>query len=260
MEDIRNSFFYRIYYSIAGFRFYKFFPMQKTSRAVVYLLLLALITGAASLVYPILGFNSAIDELKQRYDTEIPDFTFSNSELKVEGPMPIIIDGGPTTLIIDTSDNLDESIIDNYDSVTLITKTQMIQKQYDKKQIQSFSMLPGLSADKASVKEMLPMLKWLSILIAFFGILSHIIAKFASVWVIALFGTIAARALGLNLTLRDVFVLSAYSVTLPLILCTALGFIPYSIPYLWIIFYVISGVYLLGALNVIKKEMFISRP
>ncbi len=258
MDEMKNNFFYKIYYSIAGFRYYKFFPMQKTGKAVVYLLLLTLLLGAASLVMPIFVFNTAIDEMTLKYDEEVPEFSFSNGELQVEGKMPIFINGGTMTMIIDTTSD-DDSVLDNYDAAILISKTRMIQKTYEKKQITNFSMLPGLSTNKAAVKNMLPLLKWLSIFIAVFGLIFFVIGKFISALIIASIGMIISRIMGLTLVFRDLFVLSAYAMTLPLILGTLLGFLPMAISFLWMPFYIIAGVYLAGALSVIKKDIFVQQ-
>ncbi|NTV89974.1 MAG: DUF1189 domain-containing protein, partial [Clostridiales bacterium] len=248
------GFFNRIFYSIAGFKYYKVFPSQSTGKAVVYLLLLALIVGAASLVLPLVYFNTAIDEMTLQYDSKVPDFTFSNGELKVSGSMPIKMDGGSMTIIIDTSSD-DDSILDNYDSAMLITKTRMIQKSYEKKQVTNFSMIPGLNTDKAKVKQLLPLLKWFSVLIGVFGLIFFVAGKYISVFIAACLGAIIARALGLILPFRDLFVMSAYAVTLPLIVCTLIGFLPVTIPYLWVLYYLIAGVYLWGGLNSIKRDM-----
>lgn len=254
MDEPKLGFFHKIYYSMAGFNYYRYFIRQRTGKAVVYLLLLTLIIGIVSLIPVVYNYNNVINEMINGFDKSVPGFTFENGKLDVQGKMPIIIDNAGSTMIIDTSGQTDESVLDKYDRAILITSDKMIQKNFANKQVTDFSILQGFRLDKNSVKRFLPLLKWFATLILIFGSIFFIGIKFLSALVVSIIGLIINGSKKSHLRFADIFKLSAYSLTLPLLLGTLLDLIPVTIPYLWLIFYLIAFVYLLGAINVIKKD------
>jgi hypothetical protein len=255
MNDPGMGFFPKIFHSMAGFGRYKYFIKQRPGKAVVYLLLLTLILGAVSLIPALLDFNKTISEFIVGFDNSVPNFTFENGKLTVEGKMPIIIGEGSSTLIIDTSGQTDESLLDEYDTAVLITSDRMIQKTYANKQVTNFSLMQGVRFNRESVKRVLPILKSLSVLILIFGAIFFICAKFISALFVSLIGLIINAVTGTGLPYRDVFKISAYSLTLPLFIGTLINLAGVNVPFLSLIFYLIAIVYVWGALNAIKKDM-----
>lgn len=260
MDERKIGFFPSIYYSMAGFANYKYLLKHRTGRVVAYLLFITFILGMISLIPAVSDYTNVIDEMTGSYDSKVPDFVFENGRLDVQGEMPIIISDGGATVIIDTSGNTDESVLDNYDTGILITADRMIQKNYANKRVTDFSMLQGFKTDKAAVKKMIPLLKLVAPLILIFGSLFFIAIKFLSALVISLVGLIINASRNTNLRFGEIFRLSAYSMTLPLVLGTLLDLVPYRIPMLWAVFYIISIVYLWGAINTIKKDMDMELP
>lgn len=248
------GFFQKIYYSVAGFGQYKSFIREKPGRAVVYLLLLGLIMGVFSLVTPMLDYNRAISEFMLDFDKKVPDFTFGNGKLTVEGNMPIILGEGSSTVIIDTSGRTDESILDDYDNAILITSDRMIQKNYANKQVTSFSLIQGIGFDREDLRRALPIVKIMTVFIAIFGLIFFICAKYISALVVSLAGLIINAATGTGLTYADVFKISAYSLTLPVLIGTMIDLSGVPVPYLTVIFYVVAIVYVWGAINAVKKD------
>jgi hypothetical protein len=255
MDEPKMGFFPKIYYSIAGFGSYRYFIKQRPGKAVVYLLLLTLILGIVSLVPIVSDYNNVINGFINSFDTKVPEFTLKNGELNVEGKMPIIINDGGSTTIIDTSGKTDESILDNYDNVILITRDKMIQKTFANQRVTSFSALQGFTMNKENVKRLLPLLKWGTVLIIIFGTIFFICGKFISALLISLIGLIINSSKKAKLTYKAVFQISAYSLTLPLFVGTLLNLIPFNVPYLWLIFYLLSSVYVWGAINSIKRDI-----
>lgn len=254
MNDPGMGFFPKIYHSVAGFSKYRYFIRQRPGKAVVYLLLLSLILGAFSLIPIVLEYNKAINEFIAGFDKSIPNFTFENGKLSVEGTMPIIFGEGSSTLIIDTSSQADESILNNYDTAVLLTSDRMIQKTYANKQVTNFSLMQGVKLDRESIKNVLPIMKSLSIFIVIFGVIFIICGKFISALIVSLAGLIINAATGTGLPYRDVFKISAYSLTLPLFIGTLINLSGVPVPFLSLFFYLIAVVYVWGAFSTIKKE------
>ena len=255
MNDPGMGFFQKIFHSVAGFDKYRYFLRQRPGKAVVYLLLLSLILGALSLIPVVFDYNKTVSEFIVGFDESVPNFTFENGKLSVEGDMPIIFGEGSSTLIIDTSGQADESILNDYDTAVLITSDRMIQKTYANKQVTNFSLMQGVNFDRESVKRVLPILKSLSIFIIIFGVIFFICAKFFSALIVSLIGLIINAAAGANLPYRDIFKISAYSLTLPLFIGTLINLSGVNVPFLSLVFYVIAIVYVWGAVSTIKKDV-----
>jgi hypothetical protein len=254
MNEPKLGFFPNIFYSIAGFTNYRYFIRQRTGKAVLYLLLLTLILGVASQIPIANSYNNIINDMIAGFDKSVPGFTFENGKLDVQGEMPILINDGGSTMIIDTSGKTDESILDNYNTAILITSDKMIQKNYVNKQVTDFSMLQGFTMNKDSVKKILPLLKLGAPLIIIFGTIFFICIKFLSALIIGLIGMIINSIKGTHLRFADIFKLSVYSMTLPMLLSALMAMIPYKVPLLWLVFFIIASIYVWGAINVIKND------
>lgn len=258
MDNTRLNFFKRIYYSAAGFDNYRHFISQRIGKSVIYLLLLSLILGLIGLIQPFIMFNKLMDEVIVDIDKSLPDFTLENGKLHVEGKMPIIIEGA-TTIIIDTSGNTDESILSKYDSVILITQDKMIQKNFASTQDTNFSVFAGVKMNKENIKKMLPIMKGLSIFIFIIMPFFVIAGRFISAFAVSIIGIIVNSSKNLNLPYRDIFAISAHSLTVPLLIGIILDLVGIPMLYSTVIFYLISGIYIWGALNSIKKHTLLSQ-
>ena len=254
MNDPGMGFFQKIFHSVAGFGKYRYFIRQRPGKAVVYLLLLSLILGAVSLIPVVIDFNKTVSEFIVGFDKSVPNFTFENGKLSVEGDMPIIFGEGSSTLIIDTSSQADESLLNDYDTAVLITSDRMIQKTYANKQVTNFSLMQGLRLNRDDVKRTLPILKLFSVLYMIIGVIVFICAKFISALIASLIGLMINAITGTKLPYRDLFKISVYSLTLPLFIGTLINLTGVHIPFLNLIFYLIAIAYLWGAINMINKD------
>jgi len=254
MNEPRLNFFTRIYYSMAGFDNYRYFLRQGTGKAVVYLLLLAMLIGIISFIPVFNDINKGMDEVISQFDSAVPDFTFSNGELHVTGTMPIKLGENDYPIIIDTSDNPDESVLEDYDNAMMFTKNKIIQKTYVNRQVTDLTMLKGFNITKADVKEALPMLKPIAIIIFIFAVIFFICLKFIDALIVSLIGLIINAVRKTNLSYKSIFKISVFSLTLPILICTLLDILLQA-PYMWLLYIVIAAVYVYGAINSIKKEI-----
>lgn len=254
MNEPRLNFFTRIYYSMAGFSNYRYFLRQGVGKAVAYLIILALIIGIISFIPVINTFNTVMDEMIAGFDTSVPDFTFSNGQLKVEGKMPVIIDGGATSIIIDTADSPNESILDNYDNAIMFTKDKMIQKTYVNRRVTDLSTLQGFTLTKESIKQSLPLMKPIGVFFYIFAVIFFVCGKFISALFISLIGMIINNVKKTNLSYQSIFKMSVFSLTLPLLVCTPLSLL-LNAPMMWLLFNILAAVYIYGAISSIRKEL-----
>ena len=254
MNEPRLNFFTKVYYSITGFENYKFFIMQRTGKAVVYLLLLSLIIGLIGIIRPVYESNKMMNQMIEGIEGSIPDFSLENGKLDVRTEMPLFIEEGGLTIIIDTSGATNESILDSYNNALLILQDKMIQKNYANQQVTDFSVLKGVKIDRSDVKNMLPLVKWFMLLL-FIILPPFIIAgRFLSALFISIFGIIINSVKNKNLPYRDVFAISAHSLTLPLIIGTILDFAGVHFLLSTLVYYLISAIYIWGAVSSIKRH------
>ncbi|MGI6669917.1 MAG: DUF1189 domain-containing protein [Acetivibrionales bacterium] len=255
MNETKLGFFSRFYYSITSFEKYRLFLRQSTSKAVVYLLLLSLILSLAVYLPGIINYNNIIDNLIANFNTTVPDFRLANGRLEVDGKMPIILNKETYAIIIDTSPNADERILDEYDTAMLITSDKVIQKNFADKATVDLDMLQGVVMTKASIKQALPVMKPLGIIVFIFIMLYFICSRFVRALFISVIGIIINAAKRTGLSYRSIFKLSVYSMTLPLLLFTILNLVPVIIPFRWFLFNIIAAIYLYNAIGNIRKEI-----
>jgi len=255
MDESNMGFFSRLYYSITSFDKYRYFLRQNTSKAVVYLLLITMFFAVAISVQAGIESNKIVDVIITGVSDKIPDFQLSNGKLEVSGKMPIIIDDGANPVIIDTSPNADERVLDQYDTAILITSDKIISKNFVNKSVTDLSQFQGMVINRQIIQEALPLLKpFVNVAIVLVGIF-FVCAKFITALIVSLFGLIINSSRNTMLTYRSIFKISVYSMTLPLIICTVLDLTVPMLPYKWLIFYVIAFVYVFGAINVIKRNI-----
>ncbi len=255
MDESNMGFFSRLYYSITSFDKYRYFLRQSTSKAVIFLLIVSIFIAAIISVQAGIESNKIIDGIITGISGKIPDFQLADGKLDVSGKMPIIIDDGANPIIIDTSPNADEKILDSYDTAILVTSDKIISKSYVNKSVTDLSQFQGIVINRQIVQETLPILKPIvKVAIVFVGIF-FVCAKFITALIVSLFGLSINSARNTRLTYRSIFKISAYSMTLPLIVCTVLDLVIPQFPYKWLLFYIIAFVYVFGAINSIKREI-----
>lgn len=254
MEYNRLNLFKRFMNSINGFNGYRQLLYESAGKAVLFVFLIGLLFGSISMIGTIGEINKGVSLFAENFEKQVPDFELKNGVLTVQGKMPVIINGSGMTILIDTSDNADEKILDNYDNAILIMKTRMIQKSYANTQVTSFDKFQGIVINKESIRYAIPFVKMIIIFFTVFSVFFFIAGKFISALVISLFGLIVNYSAKAGLRYMDIYRISLYSMTLPIILGTILSFtgIINIVPIL--LFYVISCVYTWGAIMSISKS------
>ena len=227
MNGSKLGFFAKVYYSIAGFSKYRYFLRQSTGKAVIYLLLISMVLALITIIPDSLLYNKAMDELATNFNSLIPDFRLADGKLEVSGEMPIIIDGDGANIIIDTSPGAEERILNQYDIVILITSDKIIQKNFVNKTVRNLSSFQGLVLTRDSIKQVLPIMKPIGVIIFIMAGIFFVCGKFISALIVSLIGLIINSIKNTRLSYRSIFKLSVYSLTMPLLLCTILSLLPY---------------------------------
>jgi hypothetical protein len=259
MNEHRINIFKCFIYSITGFDRYRVLLRQSMGKAVGCLILLTFLLSAVVFV-PFYTMTHEMSVNALTYATEkMPDFKLAGGRLEVYGEMPIVIEEGDLPVVIDTTPGAEDSILVEYDNVLLFTESKVIVKSYVNRQEYPFSAFEGMDITKDMLMKALPMIKaYINIIIiitaVFMGIL-FVGMKFFSALVVSIIGLIANSSSKTNLTFKSIFKLSMFSMTLPLIICTVIDALMIGIPFMPVLFYVGSGIYIFGAIKSIKREI-----
>lgn len=256
MEDIKVNFFTKLYKSITDTNFYRNFLDEPLKRAITYLLGVTLIFGSISMVRTIYDLNLNMNQTIDFFDKKVPDFKLENGELTVKGRMPLIIDekNGDIT-IIDTTGRTNESVLDKYEKGTFVSKDKIVRKESElQKREYYFSAAKEVTVTKNNVRGLVPLLKWIYVITVLFGLLGFFISKLLNALFLSIIVAITFKVSSIGLTFKDVYKLSLYALTLPIIISTILDIIPVYVPYFWILYYGIALYYLWKAIDNIKKD------
>lgn len=254
MNINKLGFFKKIYYSVAGFEKYRAFLRQSIGRAVAYLIFLSLIVSLSIFVPQQIKYNKMVDYLTENFDSLIPQFTFSGGKLEIDADMPIIIDSDGMSIVIDTLPDAEDKLF-NYDSVILVTSDKIIQKYYTNRNEISLSTLSYFTLTNEDLKQSLPYMKTIGASLFFLYIVIFICGRFLMALIVSLIGLVLNSMKQTGLSYRNIFKFSVYSITLPTLLTAIISFIPFQIPFLGLIYYVIASVYMYGAINVVKQGL-----
>lgn len=255
MEMERKGFFSQLVESITKMETYYYFLKRTSGKAILYLFLLSLIFGTASSLRTVYDFSSGVTKFVSYLNSEVPDFTFDNGELHMNGPMPVVLGETDSNIfIIDTSGKTNESVLNSYSDGILITKHELIQKENYGVKKQSFAMMQGVRFTKNSIIAFLPFFKFVNIFIIVFGIIFHFLGKLISALWLAIAGTIISGIVKYKLSFETQYKLGVYTLTLPIILKAILKILRVNVPYFWVIYYGIAVVYLWKAITMLKKD------
>jgi hypothetical protein len=169
--------------------------------------------------------------------------------------MPIVTGDINNVIIVDTTGGTDENALDKYKSGILILKSKIIQKENSlQKREYNLKEFGTLTLTKSDVQGWIPLLKIINLFIVLFGYIGFFTGKLLSALVLALIGLIISGSMKLHKDFGDLYKISIYSLTLPIIIKVLLSVINYTIPYFFIIYYGVAIFYIWKSLSIIKKN------
>lgn len=250
------NFFVQMRESVIDFSFYKSIKNNRFSRSFLYLLLLFLIVYLVNGTKLFVVTRIGIDELTAGMSANVPDFRLENGEFSFSGEMPYYISRNTDgAFVIDTTGQVDESILRDADSGMLITKDTVYIKNSDI-ETRRFSLteLKGMTLTKSDVLEFLPKLSWIVLIFIAFGFIFVLGWKLLNAVILALLGLILNGIMKGNLKYGNLLNISIYALTLPLLLQLALNLSGYPFPSFWLIYWGISLLYVAMAIRSCREQ------
>ncbi|GEM_PF-315945 len=254
-EKIRLSFWKKILGSIRGIEHYENVLKEATGKAILYLLLISLLLGAIGSIRGSIEANNTISEFMKIYNDNCPNFELINGELSVEGSMPMVLsDDEDNYIIIDTTNSTNPDVLDSHNQGILILKDKMIQKKNQlQTQVTEFKSLQELTINKDIAYSYLPYAKIIIPFIFIVNIVGYFLGGLLSSLFLALFALIINGIFKTRLKYGQLYSLSIYALTTPLIINTLLKILSIEhFSFYWLVYHTIAYVYIGLALNKLK--------
>lgn len=236
------GFFQQFFSSISGS--YKELVKQTFGKALGYLLIVGVLFGAVHAVKFFINGQYYARIAVKEFVRNAPDFTFNNGELSVDAKMPIVTKSDNSIIIVDTSDQPDESLLNGYEKGVMFERDRMINKRnrYTRQEL-LFSELKDWSFTKRDVLYLIPWIDAVLAIIAVFVIMGFIIAKICSAFFLSLVGLMMNAAYKTRLPYSNLLALCIYALTFPMILLTVKLFVPDGIPFFALFYFALAIVY-----------------
>ncbi|HDP79778.1 MAG TPA: DUF1189 domain-containing protein [Spirochaetes bacterium] len=255
MESEERGIFGEIIDSIVNFRAYPHYARQKAGRVLLYLLVLTLIFGGISAVKPVRNLEREIKEMIVTFQEKSPEFIFKNGRMLFEGKKPITITEGERNIIVmDPTGKADSGAITRYEKGVVISREKVYYKKSGTEtRIYNLSNLREYSFNKSDILSLLGKYRYFSAAFAVLYIIWYYIAKLFSAFLLAVLGLVIAGIVGVKTDFPGSYAMSIHALTLPIVLDTAVGFLPFTVPWFLLIYYLAAVVYLWMGLSAFKE-------
>lgn len=244
--------------SVYSFDSYSKFLKNKKGKVFGFGVVLVFIYFMVTIVFPFVKTQITTGGIAVVLEDNIPDFELSDGYLWVDDVMEydangvyIYVDTNPEYVFYDA--DIMEEYLYNYSQVMIVDSEKMIIKNNGQVQGVYFSDLNWEFSKE-------DLLGWVPFIYAFIlaGMLITYLWMtalfFFGVLFVALIGMIAASCMKYQLTFGQLYLLGIYSRTLPLIIKAVLSFMPFNIPFFFIINFGISVFIITRAIQKMKEQ------
>jgi len=252
------KFFINLWRSVTSFRFYKEIASQKVSKSIGYfiffILLITLLLSMKLSTVLIQGVGAMIEEFGDR----LPEIRIENGVVSTDAQEPFTIEEKDFIFIIDTTGK--KTTIDpSYKQGILLTKNKLIHKQseietraYDLSKIKSFTV------NKAAMerwRKTFSRFAFPLLLVCLF--LYFVVVKLIQILFFSLIALIANTVTKANLKYENLFNISLFALTPPVLLATIFNLAGLRIPFFLSLFLytVIYIVFLIGGVGSCKGQV-----
>lgn len=247
--------------SIYSFESYSKFLKNRKGKVFGFGVLLMLIYFLITVLWPPLSYI----ELSQVFREFVPEFELKNGTLWVgdvieleEDDTYICIDTDPDYVFYDADD--DEMVLSlrGYRTAILMDSEKIILKNNGEIQGAYFSQL-DFELDKEGLLEIVPWLYAGYVIAMLLAYIWMTALFFFGVLFVALLGMIVASCMKHQLTFGQLYLMGVYSRTLPLLIKAVVSFLPFSIPFFWVINFGLSLFIIAMAIRKMEDQKPISQ-
>ncbi|MFD3156957.1 DUF1189 domain-containing protein [Haloimpatiens sp. FM7330] len=258
------NFFMQLKDSITNFKSYEKISNQKFRKSFLYVIILSLILSIFISVKAGIFINTSYKEIIKFYNSDFPEFQIQNGILDVDVDMPYFEYDKEEEyiLFIDTRENADEGILDDYpnDNGVFIFRDKIINKKDNGHTTSTFefSELGDGTFEKKDIEKLIPTFQKIKVLIYALIFIGYFIFQILSMLFLALiYGVISLivnKIMKTNLKFNQLYNMCLYALTLPTLIGTiTLGF-GVDIPYFKTMKSTIVIVYIILIMKSIKEN------
>lgn len=256
MNASEKNFFITAIQAVYRFGNYVLLRKMPMGSAFLYLLIFCAVFGAVSSVNLYGDLRTGLSELQKGFAEKVPEFSLTEKGIHVDAKMPFVTKTDDTIIVIDTSRPISRKVLEGYQKGVLVERDTITYKrdmirteEYNMEALKSFAPIT-----KADVAGWISYLRYgIPVIIVFYA-LFFFVGKIFWALVVSLFGLIVMSIMKMSLEFGDVFKLSIYSLTVPVILETVLEVAGISLPYFVVLYLGIALLYLGLGFREIKKE------
>lgn len=243
--------------AVYNFKSYKEFLNNRKSKVFLFGIVLMLIYFLLTIIVPFFRMNGL--GLSDVIRENVPDFKLEDGVLWVDDV--IEIDDGDTCVWIDT--NPDEVFYDvnelapyysSYGQVILMDSEKIIFKNNGSMQQYYFDEL-DFDYSKDDLMALVPSIYVIIVICLVIAYIFMTAFFFFGVLFVALIGMIVASCMKYQLTFGQLYLLGIYSRVLPLAIKAAVSYLPFNIPYFWVINFGLSIFILVRVIQHLKESM-----
>ena len=274
-KEIRLSFFRRVKMSVFDFDKYHIIASEGLGRAIMYLVKLILVFALVLSIATIIKFSQLLDKATEYISNNVPNFYFENNQFVLDSTEDVKIENHEYTdflIILTNSENYSEDEIRDFDGIVLtFTKNNLLFKQQNSTSIinKSYEELNNtIDISQINKEYLVNMTKGenaYTILANIFAVifistfLTYFLTSVLDTIALSLLGFIVSRLIRMLFKYRALYSLSISAITLPVILNAIYMvinmFTGFVIPYFQIMYTLISYVYLIAALLIMRSEI-----
>ncbi|MCI8268398.1 MAG: DUF1189 domain-containing protein [Lachnospiraceae bacterium] len=244
--------FSELVHSVYDCKSYGTFLKDRKRKTFLFGFLLVAIYFLLTMIVPFVRFQMSTGGIVKIIDEMVPDFTIANGRLDVEEQFEFA--EGDTYFFVDTKNEAmdEEMILENlrrYGTVLIADSENLVVKSNG--QVQSLQ-ISDLDID-ITKSEIITMFRpFVNIAIAAVLVIAFLFMEasfFFGVIFVALLGMVVASCMQAKLTFGELYKLGVYTRTTPLLIKAVFSFLPFGLPFFWIISLGISLGYLAGAIR-----------
>ena len=244
--------------SVYSYGSYSQFLKNKKGKVFGFGVLLLTIYFVLTMILPGVVGSGSFFGLADIIDEGVPDFSLKNGMLWVDDV--IEYDTVTSYIYIDTDSFLDIEDEDEiapyfkgYRSVMIADFEKMLLKNDGIWQMLYFSDL-GLEFDKDDLINFVPWMYAIYVVFMVFAYIWMMGLFFFGVLFVALIGMIIASCMNYRLTFGQLYLMGIYSRTLPLLIKALVSYLPFGIPFFWVLNFGLSALIIGHAIMNMKKQ------
>ncbi len=244
--------------AVYSFKSYKEFLKNRKGKVFLFSIVVMLIYFFIKMVIPFLMLNGS--GLASVIKENVPDFRLENGVLWVEEEVQI--DDGDTCVWIDTdpdevfydADEMEE-YYDGYTNVWLMDSEKMLIKSNNNNMQQFYFADMDAEFSKEDLMALVPSFYFIMVIIMIICYVVMTALFFFGVLFVALLGMIVASCMRYQLTFGQLYLLGVYSRVLPLLIKALVSYLPFTIPYFWVINFGLSVVIIGIAIKGMREDL-----